>query len=328
MRSYAAPGLTVTVLVLLALAPASTVGASSRPATRSTTELSAPTTATAPDAAANETELQVIRAAQLQAKRNANTLAQNIQALAATVSDLVAASGISTGVSLVDLGGAYPTDWSLNGTSIFTAASTYKLAVLMMEAQNIASGQTDPNGLVCFEPDDYEDGWFDDYTPGACYTRTELAWRAGTRSDNTAGHMLVRDVGGAAVLNAWAASLGAANSALFDGNTTTADDLTALWVAEGDGRLGGSTAQTWLYPLLTQTTSEAGIPAGVASGVAVVHKTGTIDAVENDSALVLVSPSSAYVLTVMTDGLGGDAGWQLIAAISAAVWTFESSRPA
>jgi hypothetical protein len=28
----------------------------------------------------------------------------------------------------------------------------------------------------------------------------------------------------------------------------------------------------------------------------------------------------------MTDGLGGDAGWQLIASISSTVWTFEAAR--
>jgi hypothetical protein len=28
----------------------------------------------------------------------------------------------------------------------------------------------------------------------------------------------------------------------------------------------------------------------------------------------------------MTDGIGGDAGWQTIAAISAEVWRFEAAR--
>jgi hypothetical protein len=60
----------------------------------------------------------------------------------------------------------------------------------------------------------------------------------------------------------------------------------------------------------------------------VVHKTGTIDAVENDAALVTAGPDGAYVLVVMTDGLGGAAGWGLIAGMSAAVWQIESSRPA
>jgi hypothetical protein len=58
----------------------------------------------------------------------------------------------------------------------------------------------------------------------------------------------------------------------------------------------------------------------------VVHKTGTIDLVDNDAALVTSSASGPYVLVVMTDGLGGAEGWQLVAEISAVVWQFENSR--
>ena len=246
--------------------------------------------------------------------------------LAVAVQQAIASSGASVGVSLVELGGIDPLSWSANGSEVFTAASTYKLAALMLEAENIAAGSTDPNGVVCFQPDDYEAGWFDDYSDGACFTRNELALRAGTYSDNTAGHMLVRDVGGAAVLNAWAASLGASNSAFFVDNTTTADDLAALWLAEVQGTIGGAAAQAWLYPLLTGTRTESGVPAGVPGGVVVVHKTGTIDLVDNDAALVTSGPDGPYLLVVMTDGLGGAAGWQLIATISADVWQYEAGR--
>jgi len=49
--------------------------------------------------------------------------------------------------------------------------------------------------------------------------------------------------------------------------------------------------------------------------------------VENDAALVTAGPDGAYVLVVMTDGLGGAAGWGLIGSISATVWQEEQSRP-
>jgi beta-lactamase class A len=253
-------------------------------------------------------------------------VARSPMTLTASIEQLVAESGGSVGVTLIELGGATPLAWSFNGSEIFTAASTYKLPALMMEAENIAAGRTDPNGLVCYQDDDYEDGWYDDYATGACFTRLELAQRAGLKSDNTAGHMLVRDLGGADALNAWAAAAGATRSVFFIDNSTSSDDLAELWAAEAKGSLGGSAAQAWLYPLLIGTATEAGIPAGVGSGSTVVHKTGSLDAVENDAALVKSGPKGAYVLTVMTDGLGGDAGWQLIASISSTVWTFEAAR--
>jgi beta-lactamase class A len=247
-------------------------------------------------------------------------------ALVAALQQVAAGSGATVGVTVVELGGQDPLTWSLDAGTVFTAASTYKLAALMMEAMNIAAGKTDPNGLVCYQESDYEAGWFDDYAPGVCFTRNELASRAAKQSDNTAGHMLVRDLGGAAVLNAWTASVGTTSSAFFEGNTTTAGDLAVLWVAEASGDLGGAAAQAWLYPLLTGTTTESGIPAGVPAGATVVHKTGTIDAVDNDAALVMSGPDGPYVLTVMTDGLGGALGWGLIASASAAVWQAELAR--
>ena len=246
--------------------------------------------------------------------------------LVARTSQIVNASGASVGVTLVELSGSNPMVWSYGGAEVFTAASTYKLAALMMEAQNIAAGQTDPNGLVCYEDGDYEYGWFDDYDTGACFTRNELAWRAGIKSDNTAGHMLVRDLGGADALNAWAAAHGATSSAFFVSNTTTSNDLAALWAAEAKGQLGGAAAQGWLYPLLTGTSTEAGVPAGVGPGTTVVHKTGTLDQEVNDAALVKAGEKT-YVLTVMTDGLGGSDAWQLIASISTEIQQFEESRP-
>jgi len=250
--------------------------------------------------------------------RSFDTLSFDLQAV-------IASSGASVGVMLIELGGAAPVTRSVNGSEVFTAASTYKLAALMLEAEYIAAGTKDPNGLVCFQDDDYESGWFADYVAGTCYTRNELALRAGVYSDNTAGHMLVRDVGGAATLNAWAASVGATGSDFFDANTTTPADLATLWAAEAQGELGGAAAQAWLYPVLTNTRTEAGVPAGV-SGAKVVHKTGTIDLVENDAALVASGPAGPYVLVVMTDGLGGSDGWQLIATISATVSRFEAAR--
>ena len=255
------------------------------------------------------------------------SVARDVSQLATTVDVMIASSGASVGATLVELGGDDPISWSVNGGEVFTAASTYKLAALMLEAENIASGKTDPNGYVCFQEADYEPGWFDDYDVGVCLTRNELAARAGIYSDNTAGHMLVRDVGGATVLNAWAASIGATSSQFFDANTTTSDDLAALWEAEADGDLGGAAAQAWLYPVLTGTRTESGVPAGV-SGATVVHKTGTIDLVENDAALVTPGPDGAYVLVVMTDGIGGTGGWDLIAGISASVSQFEAARTA
>jgi beta-lactamase class A len=243
------------------------------------------------------------------------------------VQNLAGGVNASIGVTLIELGGRQPRTWSYNGGGQFTAASTYKLPTLMANAQAIASGRASGSDQICFQDADYEDGAFGDYYPGACYSRNELAWRAGHYSDNTAAHMLVRDLGGSAGLNSYAAQHGATQSGFFDPNVTTSNDLAALWASEASGGSGGPAAQAWLYQLLTNTEWENGIPAGTP-GSKVIHKTGAIYAVENDAGLVVNGPHGAYILVVLTDGAGGDLGTELIAQVARRVWLFEASRPA
>ena len=238
---------------------------------------------------------------------------------------IVSTSGARVGIALRELSGRARGSWSLNGGQVFTAASTYKLPVLMLEAQRIASRQLAAAGRVCFEDEDWEDGYFGDYTSGDCYSRSQLAFRVAHFSDNTAAHMLVRDVGGTGALNAFARSHGAVRSSFYIPNTTTADDLAALWLEEDLGHAGADAAHGWLYPLLIRTAYEAGIPRGVPVGATVVHKIGNIDSTVNDAALV-TGPGIRYILVICTDGLDSARGYSLIARISARVWEYESGR--
>jgi beta-lactamase class A len=251
---------------------------------------------------------------------------RSFAALDQTVRSLAFRSSATVAISLVELEGADVASWSLAADAKFAAASTYKLPLLMAEAQGIAAGTMRPDDRLCYRSSDYEDGWYDDYSTGSCFTRQQLAQRVGRYSDNTAAHMLVRYLGGPAMLNAYARSHGATASTFWLPNTTTAADLARLWQDEADGDAGGDAARKWLYPLLTDTVFENGVPAGLPDAAVVVHKVGEIDAVVSDAALVENGPHGGYVLVVVTDGLGGDAAWDLIANISTRVWTLEQSR--
>src|SRR3982074_422155 len=182
-------------------------------------------------------------------------------------------------------------------------------------AQQIAAGETSPSAVRCFDAGDAEDGWFTDYADVSCFPRDDLAVRTGRYSDNTAAHILVRHLGGPDALNAYAKSIGMTASALWIPNTTTTDDLTAAWVDEALGRLGAGPAQAWLYPVLTHTASELGIPAGLPGTATVVHKVGTMYGTENDSGYI-VNGTIAYVLSVSVDGLDEAAGFALTARCS------------
>ena len=248
------------------------------------------------------------------------------QGLQQAVAQLVSAAGATGGVTLTELGGTDPQTWSLNGDQPFTAASTYKLPLLMEEAENVGAGRWHGTDSLCYQDSDWEDGYYGDYQDGVCMSRSQLEHRVGLNSDNTAAHILVRYAGGTQALNKYAQGHGAKESAFYVPNTTTSSDLARLWVDEASQRAGGRVAQQYLYPILTHTSYEDGIPAGVPSGTTVVHKIGILDSVVNDAALVPKGPHGAYVLTICTQGPGGDAGWKLLADISHIVWQFEASR--
>lgn len=238
---------------------------------------------------------------------------------------MAAQSGRHVGIALVETSGVAPQRFSLDGGDSFTAASTYKLPLLMWEAQGVTAGRLHDGDPICYRDSDWEDGWYADYTDGACYTRLELATRVGQHSDNTAAHMLVRDMGGPDVLNAFARSAGATASVFWDPNTTTPLDLAALWSAENAGSLGGPAALQWLTPLLSHNET-TGILAGLPGNASALTKWGWIDDYENDAALVLSTPAGPYVLVIMTSGDGSDQGWDLLTALSARVWQYESTR--
>lgn len=239
--------------------------------------------------------------------------------LQSQVEGLLQSAGAEGGVSLIELDGG--ATWSLSGDESFVAASTYKLPLLMQEAQAVTAGQAGSGDQLCYEPGDWEDGYFSDYAPGACFTRAELERRVGTYSDNTAAHILVRLDGGADALNAYAHAHGATESEFWDPNVTTSGDLARLWQNEAAGGAGGAAAQQYLYPLLTHTAYEDGIPAGVPPGTTVVHKIGILDGELNDAGLVLSGPHGAYVVTICT--LGGS--WSLLSDVARAVAQFEAS---
>ncbi len=240
--------------------------------------------------------------------------------LQAQVQSLLASAGAEGGGSLVVLGGG-GTSWSLDGDMSFVGARTCKLPLLMEDAQDVAAGTAKPTDTLCYEPGDWEDGWFSDYAPGACFTRAELEHRVGMYSDNTAAHILVRENGGGDALNAYARTHGATESEFWEPNVTTSSDLARLWQDEAAGRAGGAPAQRYLYPLLSNTAYGEGIPAGVPSGTTVVHKVGILDGEINDAGLILNGPRGAYVLTVLTE----NGSWSLIADVARAVAQFGAS---
>lgn len=133
-------------------------------------------------------------------------------------------------------------------------------------------------------------------------------------SDNTACNSLVEILGGGdtqagmAAVNAYCMAHGFAETHMGrlmlqpndqDDNYTSVQDCGKFLMDIYNGNLAGS-GQILQY--MKQQERRGKIPAGVPSGIETANKTGELDTVENDAAIIF-HPSGAYILCVMSEYL-------------------------
>ncbi len=149
-----------------------------------------------------------------------------------------------------------------------------------------------------------------------------------TVSSNLATNMLIEHVGAERV-QASMRELGADSIAVLRGvedikayraglnNTTTARDLGVIFTAIAEGRAASEASCREMVAILSRQRFNEGIPAGLAPGTQVAHKTGSITRIRHDGGIVYTKEGAAYVLVVLTQGIN-DSGVadQLIADLS------------
>lgn len=193
----------------------------------------------------------------------------------------------------------------LNGGRLYTAASVYKLAVLAYLYHQESAGQVSGNDAVTYEPDDHEDGYYDDYSPGEAFTVDQLAERMIEESDNTSARMLARTLSWDGV-EAYAHTLGAANALIAHDNEMTPEDAGALLEAIYQGQVASGQQREAMLALLENSVYRDGWIAGALPQVPVAHKVGFYGSAVNDAALVL-APDHPFILVVFTDSANGAA---------------------
>jgi beta-lactamase class A len=111
-------------------------------------------------------------------------------------------------------------------------------------------------------------------------------------------------------------------------NLVTADDLSLLMVALAEGRLAGASATDACEQTLLAQTYRDGIPAGLPGDLVVSNKTGWIDGVNHDVALVRAPGLPPVGLTVLVTAPGTPAEREAgIARITRAVWAVVADGP-
>ncbi|MEQ9622954.1 serine hydrolase [Coleofasciculus chthonoplastes] len=258
-------------------------------------------------------------------------LRQEISPLKAQVQTLVAKNPkLQPGVFVVDLDtGAY-LDWESH--SIFPAASTIKVPILVAFFQEVDAGKIRLDEPLTMEPEMIAKGSGDmQYQkPGTQYSALEVATKMITISDNTATNMIIHRLGGIQALNqrfiSWGLTATAINNPLpdLDGtNTTNARDMANLLYKVNQGGLLSLRSRDRLLDIMQRTVNNSLIPQGLGSGATVAHKTGDIGSVLGDVGIVDMPTGKRYLIVTLVKRPHNDASAsELIRNLSRTVYDY------
>jgi beta-lactamase class A len=160
----------------------------------------------------------------------------------------------------------------------------------------------------------------------------ELTRRMIVSSSNLAANLLIAKVG-AARITGFMQALGTNDLVVRRGledkkafalglnNSATARALMQILVRLAKRSVVSPEASDEMIAILRQQHFNEGIPARLPAGVSVAHKTGWIERVYHDAAIVYPPQHSPYVVVILTSGLSEkDEAPALVAALSAEIY--------
>ncbi len=286
----------------------------SRPVANNSQQMVMATPSPTPDALSQLTtrgsEIQVLKTA--------------IQALAFKTPQL------APGVFVLDLNtNAY---LDLGGSTIFAAASTIKLPVLIAFFQDVDAGKLKLEEMLTLSQTAIakESGDLQYQPVGTQISALETAVRMITVSDNTATNMLIERLGGKESLTArfksWGLSATVLNNLLADvegTNTTTAKEMAWLLAQINQGNLVSMVSRDRILDIMRQTQSTGLLPNGLGPEAKIAHKTGTLSALLADVGVVDLPNGKRYAIAVLVKRPPQDeAATELIRQISKVTYDY------
>ena len=214
--------------------------------------------------------------------------------------------------------------WSFNADTLFHAASTIKIAVLIAVYAQVSRGEltTDSpvhvrnrfTSMVDGSPFVVGCGAMDSEVEkrvGRTMTVYELAYEMITKSSNLATNLLIDVVGLDAIkrcldelrVDGVVMVRGVCDEVAFQAgvnNLVTASGVLRMLRMIADGRAYSPEVCAQMLEILLDTRARSGIPAGVPGDASVAHKTGTISTVHHDAGVVYIGNRRPYFLVVLT----------------------------
>jgi beta-lactamase class A len=214
--------------------------------------------------------------------------------------------------------------WSFNADTLFHAASTIKIAVLVGAYAMISRGELTIDApvhvrnrftsIVDGSPFVVVGGPMDaevEKHQGRTMTIEALAYEMITKSSNLATNLLI-DVVGVETIRKCLEELridgivmvrGVQDEVAFQAginNLVTANGVLRLLRMIADGRAYSPEVCAQMLEILLDTRAKSGIPAGVPGDASVAHKTGNISTVHHDAGIVFLEGRKPYVLVILT----------------------------
>lgn len=257
------------------------------------------------------------------------SLNQELSPLKAKIDALAAKyPKLQPGAFFVDLdNGAYV---DVRGETIFSAASTIKIPVLIAFFQDVDAGKIRLDEMLTMKKELIGSGSGDmQYQqPGKKYTALETATKMSTISDNTATNMLIERLGGKEVLNQrfreWGLTSTVIHNKLPDlegTNTTSPKDLAQLLAMVNREELVSLKSRDRIFDIMKQTRTRTLLPPGLEKDATIAHKTGDIGTVLGDAGIIDMPSGKRYIGSVLVKRPHNDySARTLIQEISRAVY--------
>ncbi len=235
---------------------------------------------------------------------------------------------------------------AIDADAVFHAASTMKVPVLFALFKEFESGRLRPDETIRLEnrfqsivdtsyyrlnPSDDSDSSVYAMV-GKNVPLRDLATRMITHSSNLATNALIGRLD-AARITSLTREFGATRMQVLRGvednlafraglnNTTTANDLVALFVALQRGTVANAAGTRDMLAILEAQAFNDEIPAGLPSGTRMAHKTGSITATLHDAGLVYPAGRAPYAIAVLTRNIPDQkVAQRLIADCSRIIW--------
>lgn len=216
---------------------------------------------------------------------------------------------------------------SINADTLFPAASTVKLPLVLYVMNQVAHGNSSLDEPLTYTDDDWEDGTglLQAAVEGDTFTVRELVDLSIQYSDNIAANLLMRRFGADRV-GRYADRLGADATRIEPGAmaTTPTDMARIVYAIATSDRAAPSELREYLLDLLSNTAFSDRIRAGVPPEVGVAHKIGTLPNVVNDVALV--SGEHPFILSVFSTDVAEEEGVAVIQAVAETTYRFLNGR--